>query len=163
MAYTLIPAGIIPTEPLNEQYAVTLPNPYLRGDYEQGLPRQVRKFRNAPTKFAVTWPLNPAQYEILLGWLEDAAGGLGGWFDVPVFRGECYERMSVRFVMPLPDPKRQGGEWMFSGVLETMSYKVRDAWATLAAMIAYGGGDGFETFTDRVHTAVHVTYPAACP
>jgi hypothetical protein len=163
MSYPLIPDGIIPTEPLNDSYAVTLPNAYLRGDFEQGLARQVRKFRNAPARFAVTWPMTPAQYEIFLGWLEDGAGGLGEFFDVMVFRGDDYERMSVRLVLPIADVKRSGGDWLFTGILETMSYAPRDGVTTAAAIMTYGTDESLEDIVADLYAIVHGDLPAAMP
>lgn len=146
------PDYILDYAPLNDDYAVELPAPFARTDFEEGLARQEKIFTNAPTTFACTWPMTPTQYEIWLGWLHNT-GGIYGWFSAPMFRGDAYEAMKCRIVKGSLTSKRSGGEWIVICKVETADYAPYDATTVAAAMLTYGADESLAEIVAMLQAA----------
>lgn len=111
------PADFVPN-PLERDFDVTLPDPTIRSDFEDGYLPQSRKFKSAPAVMAVTWPMANAQYDAFRAWLSYRVFGGEGWFTIPVFRGGSYETRPARFVQGSLKATREGEDWLVHSKLE---------------------------------------------
>jgi hypothetical protein len=151
----------LPAPPLNDGYAVTLADNLQRTDFEQGESRQRNIFRSGATQYSITWPMTPQQFDIFKGVLRWILCDGNGWFTMPVFDGQDYVTRKVRFIKQPMAPKRDGGEWMTSAIVETMDDIAPDQTSTIAALLTFGSGETVQDFVARFHDAVHVSLPAA--
>jgi len=157
------PAFAIDYHPLNEDYAVQLPDLVNRTDFEQGLSRQRQIFTSGPVIYQVTWPMTPAQMNIFEGWRKNALGGGNCWFLIPVFWPDTYVTRQARFVKNSIQIKRQGGEWIVSAQIELAELPTLSDTDTAVAMLTYGTSQTVDQLVTALHTAVHTTLPAALP
>lgn len=149
----LFPEGLIDFEPLENSVKPVLASPYARSDFQQGMARQERIFRNGVSSFPGTWPMNDVQYEMWLGYLE-ATGGIYGWHTHPVCCPGGYKTMKVRIVSGSLQAPLDGNEWEVSCTLETMDYRPLDPTLTAAAMLTYGGTLSLAEVVDLVEAAM---------
>lgn len=161
MILPIWPSAILPHEPLNDSYAQKLPDKLIRTDFEQGVPRQRRRFRSALSTFQVTWPMSPAQKFIFDGWIENAIASGEGWFQILVFTNSDYVNVDARFAKGSLSVTRSGGEWIVSAQLEVKNYPAPTGVDTAAAMLTYGSALSLTNTVALFHDIVHIQYPAA--
>ncbi len=159
----IFPSGVIPTEPLNEQYQLDAPDTLDRSDFEQGPAAQINVSTGGVTPIRGVWPMTPVQKFIFDGILKNELANGAAWFQVPVFTNADYVDLRVRFVKGSIKFTRSGGEWMCAWSLETEDDVAPSATDTAAAILTFGSTDSLEDIVDLLHHIIHVDYPAACP
>jgi hypothetical protein len=155
------PEYALPSEPLNDNYSVQLPNPLIRSDFDQGQQRQRKVMNAAPATFTVYWPLTDAQSEIYKGWKKWAINDGQDWFTLPVFVGGNYECVCARFVAGTEQWTRSGNEWVVQVNIEIPEMPAMTASCTAIALM--GGGDSAVEIAELLDTWLSTDYPAACP
>lgn len=164
VTYYRWPDGILPPEPLNEQYKLDPPDATERVEMEQGAAEQFTIFRNPPAYADVLWPMTPAQLRIFDGVNHNQLKG--GWFVIPVFTNADYEEVAVRIVAKSQQRSRSGGEWMVAVRLELQTMPMPDIYETALLMLTYGyDGDAEDVvgllgdIENALHVFVHTTLP----
>ncbi|MEI9885905.1 MAG: hypothetical protein WDN08_05275 [Rhizomicrobium sp.] len=133
------PAGVLPPQPLNEQYQVKPADAVSRVGFEQGLARQRLANTTALGNYSLMWPMTPRQKYIFDGIVKNELANGAKWFLIDVFTHASYQQLLVRFVKGSIKPVRSGGEWMVSAQLETYGSQVPSGAETDAAIVALGG------------------------
>jgi hypothetical protein len=142
--------------PFNDDLAETFPNLVIRTDWEQGAARQRRVFASGPSTFSTTWFWTPDEYVFFKGWFNGVIASGEGWFNLSVFDGNAYNTRLVRFVLGPVKVGRDGGEWKFSGTIETMdnTSPTQTDWAVSALTWPPASGVVLDDLVDGFHTAV---------
>jgi hypothetical protein len=152
MALPAWPDWVIDFEPLNDPLEMDPPDDViLRSDFEQGMARQRRIFRNGVTTFNLQWALSADQHAVFIGFMRVVRGGK---FTVPVFVSNAYVTVTAQFVAKSLKSTRSGGEWIVAAQVETADVLEPGDTDYASLLLTYGSDQSVEELSDLFHDAV---------
>jgi len=132
------PDSILPAPSLNDNLDTTYPDLVIRTDFDQGASRQRSVYQSGPTTQSITWPMSPVQARIFHGWWTYEISSGADWFTIDLFTDDDYRSYKARFVGGKPTKlQRQGGEWLYAAVVETLDVTAPDEYRTAALMLTF--------------------------
>lgn len=149
------PESALIAEPLNENYAIALPNTVMRSDIDFGSIDQSSPFANGPATVSASWPMSNDQFRIFRGWWRWRLAWGQRWFTCPVFVGANLRTLPVRFVGGSLTAARAGNSWTVSGKIETAYLLPADDTAAVLAVL----GDSVFDVSNLLHRFLNVSYP----